>query len=233
MSERKAVILIVEDDADMARLNSRLLSRNGYEVFVAGSAVEARAIVRTATPDLFVVDVGLPDGSGLELCKEIRENSDAPLMFLTGRTSVADKISGLDSGGDYYLTKPYDKDEFIAVIQTLLRRVDTMQKRINESKIISKGTLTLKLDERKAFVRDMDARLSQKEFSLLLLLVQNDNKELTYEYLYESVWGAPMYNDSAALRQLISRMKKKLDEENAEDFSVVNEHGVGYTFMHF
>ena len=230
MSGCKPTVLLVEDDKDLARLNARLLKRQGYDVVVAYTAAEARAAVCDIPLDLFVLDIGLPDGNGLELCREFRDSSDAPLLFLTGRSGADDKISGLDSGGDYYLTKPYDKDEFIAIVRSLLRRAKQTQDKIAEATVICKGSLTLRLDERKAIVNDRDARLSQKEFSVLLMLVQSEGGELAYEHIYESVWGTSMHNDSSALRQLISRMKKKLDEENAVDFSILNEHGVGYTF---
>ena len=233
MDERKPSIMVVEDDTVMARLNSRLLKRQGYDVYVACTAVEARALIHSVKADLFVLDVGLPDGSGLELCKEFREESDAPVLFLTGRTGAVDKIAGLDSGGDYYLTKPYDKDEFIAVVRSLLRRAKQTEARIAEATIIDKGSLVLKLDERRVYVEGMDAGLSVKEFAVLLSLVQNENKEVPYDRLYESAWGSAMNNDSTSLRQLISRMKKKLDELNAPDYSIVNEHGVGYTFFTF
>ena len=230
MSEQNPIVLIVEDDADMARLNARLLRRQGYDASIAYTAEEARLLVREISPDLFVLDIGLPDGSGLDLCKIFRQDSDAPILFLTGKSGAEDKISGLDSGGDYYLTKPYDKDEFIAIVRSLLRRANQTREKIAEATSIAKGSLTLKLDEHKALVNGQDARLSSKEFSVLLLLVQNEDKELTYEYLYETVWGTAMYNDSTALRQQISRMKKKLDEDNAADFSILNEQGKGYTF---
>ena len=233
MVENKQIVLIIEDDADMARLNARLLIRRGYDVRIANTASEARALINEISPDLFVLDIGLPDGNGLDLCKEFREKSDAPLLFLTGRTGADDKISGLDSGGDYYLTKPYDTEEFIAIVRSLLRRANQTREKIAEATVITKGSLTLKLDERKAFVGGRDAQLSTKEFSVLLLLVQNEDKELKYEYLYEAVWGVPMLSDSSALRQQISRMKRKLDEENAADFSILNEQGKGYTFTMF
>ena len=230
MPEQPSSILIVEDDAELARLNARLLKRQGYEVLIASSAGEARDIVRDTAPDLFVMDIGLPDGDGFELCDEFRKISDAPLLFLTGRSGSEDRITGLNSGGDYYLTKPYDKDEFIAVVHSLLRRAKQTQDKIAEATVINKGSLVLKLDEQKAFINGKDAGLSSKEFSVLLLLVQNEEKELSYEQLYNSVWGTPMLGDSSALRQRISRIKKKICEEDATDFCILNDYGKGYTF---
>ncbi|MDR1070314.1 MAG: response regulator, partial [Gracilibacteraceae bacterium] len=126
------LILIVEDDEEMARLNGRLLTRKGYEVLLAFNAAEARARVREHRPDVFVLDVRLPDGDGFALCEEFRLESDAPVLFLTGKKAPGDKVEGLGSGGDYYLIKPYDRDEFVAVVQSLLRRAEQTRQKIAE-----------------------------------------------------------------------------------------------------
>jgi len=224
------LILIVEDDRELARLNARFLKRNGYEVIVAYNAAEARSLFYERNPNLFVLDIGLPDGDGLLLCEEFRKETNAPVLFLTGKTETGDKITGLRKGGDYYLTKPYDSNELLAVVQSLIRREEQTQKKISEVSVIRRGVLTLNIHERKVFVNERDAELTPKEFSVLLILVQNEDKELTYETIYENVWGTAMNNDSSALRQQISRLKKKLDEENTDSFAILNDHGKGYTF---
>ena len=226
----KPLILIIEDDEDMAKFNSRILTRQNYEVAIANTVADALGFISKNTPDLFVLDISLPDGNGLDLCRELRKGSDAPVLFLTGKTGTEDKISGLNAGGDYYLTKPYNVNEFVAAIQNLLRRAERMREKIAGVSAITKGSLTLKIDERKAYVNGLDVGLSSKEFSTLLLLVQNEGKELTCEQMYAAVWDAPMNDDSSALRKQISRVKKKLDEKNSSDFSIYNEHGKGYTF---
>ena len=225
------LILIVEDDVDMAQLNARLLKRQGFDALLAHTAAEARALFEANNADLCVLDVGLPDGDGHLLCKEFKLKSDAPILFLTGRSETKDKIEGLNTGVDYYLTKPYDSSEFIAVVKNLLRRSEFTRKKFDELKIIVKGSLTLKLDERKAYVHGRDAGLTQKEFAVLLILAQNENKEIASEHIYKSVWGNDMNNDPHPVRLHISRLKKKLDEENAKDFSIFTEYGKGYTFL--
>ena len=229
MDGHKPLILMVEDDEDMARFNSRLLTRNGYHTLTAKNVSEAKLIINENKPDLYVLDIGLPDGSGVELCKELRRESDAPVLFLTGRTGIKDKVAGLTSGGDYFLTKPYEKDEFLAVIKSLIRRAEHANKKISEVSVISRGPLTLRPTEGKAYVGERDAGLTKKEFAVLLLLVQNEDNEVSYEKIYENVWGSPMNNDSSSVRQQISRLKKKLGEENTDDFSIFNSHGKGYT----
>lgn len=230
MDEERLLILIVEDDAETARLNARMLTRRGYGVTTANSAAEARAAVRGNTPDLFVLDIILPDGDGLSLCREFRQNNDAPVIFLTGQKSTENKIAGLSGGGDYYLTKPYSIDEFLAVVERLLERTRRERKKVNEALSITRGSLTLQIPQRVAFINGRDVELTPKEFAVLLLLVQNEDMELPSGVIYEHVWRTPMNHDTGALRVQIARLKKKLDEENTDDFSIIYKQGKGYTF---
>lgn len=223
-------ILAVEDDADLAQLNARLLRRQGYEVHIAFGAAQARALAREKKPDLIILDIQLPDGNGLSLCEEFRKDTETAILFLTGMSDTNDKITGLETGGDYYLTKPYDINEFLTVVRNLLRRVEQTREKIAEASVISKGALTLRLNERKAFIGGRDAELTPKEFAILMILVQSEGNELPYDHLYEAVWGMPMNGNPTALRKQISRIKKKLGEDGAQDFAIFNEHGVGYTF---
>ena len=225
-----AIILTVEDDVDLALFNARLLTRQGYAVLIAHTAVEARALASEHDPDLLILDIQLPDGDGMALCADLRRGTDAPILFLSGISETSEKVTGLQTGGDYYLTKPCDKDEFLAVVNSLLRRVNLAHERVSRAVIIDKGSLTLNLDERRAFINGLDAELTQKEFAILALLVQNEDRELSYDLIYETVWGAQMNGNPTALRKQISRIKRKLNEDHAKDFAIFNQHGVGYTF---
>ena len=231
MSNHKPLILIVEDDEEMARLNGRLLKRKGYAVLLAANAAGARALARDNKPDLFILDVVLPDGDGFSLCKELQADNDAPVLFLTGKKELDDKLTGLGLGGDYYLTKPYENDEFLAVVCSLLRRESKNRKKIIEVTEIMRGGLTLQIPQSKAFVDGRDAELTPKEFAILLLLIQNEGRELSDRIIYESVWGTTMNNNSGALRKHISQIKKKLNEGNTDDFSILSHYGKGYAFI--
>lgn len=234
MTDHKPLILMVEDDEDTARLNARILRRKGYEVLLAFDCAQARALARDNTPDLFILDIELPDGDGLALCGEIRQNSDAPVLFLTGRKTPEDKIAGMTTGGDYYLTKPYNMDEFTAVTARLLQRLEETRSKLDQAvrevSEITRGPLTLKIPYSKALVNGRDADLSPKEFAVLLMLVQNEGKELSGEEIYTSIWGATMNSDKNAIRTHLSRLRKKLDEENTDGFSIVNLYGGRYVF---
>lgn len=234
MIERGPLILMVEDDEDTALLNSRMLKRKGYEVLLAASAAEARKLAQNNTPDLFILDIELPDGDGFTLCGEIRQNSDAPVLFLTGRKTTEDKVAGMSTGGDYYLTKPYNMDEFAAIAARLLQKAEEsrskLDKAVREATELTRGPLTLHIPQGRATVNGRNAELTSKEFAMLLLLMQNEGVELSGEAIYERVWGTPMNNDSAAIRMHISRLKKKLDEDNTDGFSILTEYGGGYKF---
>ena len=232
MGERKPLIMIVEDDKETARLNARMLGRRGYDVLAANSAAEARALLRNNTPDLFILDIVLPDGDGLSLCTEFRMENDAPILFLTGKKSTQDKIAGLSGGGDYYLTKPYSLDELIVVVERLLHRAQQTRQKLHEAAVIrTRGKITLQIPQRMALVSGRDAGLTSKEFAVLHLLMENEGEELPAEEIYEHVWNSPMHGNSGALRAQITRLKKKLDEENTKEFSIQYKHGKGYTFI--
>jgi len=232
---KRPLILIVEDDEETARLNMRMLKRRGYDVMTAYSAAEAREHVRKFRPDLFVLDIVLPDGNGISLCEEFRQVTDAPIVFLTGKKSTEDKVAGLGGGGDYYLTKPYSIDELIIVVERLLQRAQQTQQKLDEKlrevNTITRGPLTLNMAQRVAYLDGRDVELTPKEFAVLLLLVQNEGVELESRKIFEQVWNSPMKKDSGALRVQIARLKRKLDEENTDEFSILHMHGKGYTFI--
>ena len=234
MSEYKHLILMVEDDEDVALLNSRLLKRNGYEVLVAYSAFEALECLTGNNPDLFIIDVELPDGDGFDLCVEFRKVSDAPIMFLTGRKLPADRLQGMSLGGDYYITKPYDRNEFLGMVKVLLAKAglnrDKISKAVEEATVINRGRLTLDIRHGKAFVGGCDRELTQKEFAILLQLVQNEDREMSAKQLYEKVWNMPMNDNPAAIQKHILRIKKKLDIDNADDFTIITLYGKGFAF---
>ncbi len=225
MSERP-LILMVEDEDHVMRINSRMMTRRGYEVICAENFVKAWDVLQEKTPDLLILDIMLPDGNGFDLCKDFRKRSDNPVIFLTGKDEIEFKVDGLGMGGDYYLTKPYDLDELMAVSERLLKRhFDAKQK-----EIIAKGSLTLNLSKSQAEVNGQNVGLTAKEFALLLILVQNEGQELSHEELYEKVWGRTAGSDTRTVRFHITNLRKKLDADNAVDFNILSIYGKGYSF---
>lgn len=228
--DNKAAILIVEDEPDILNINARMLKRRGYDVITAENAEKCFDILSEYTPDLLILDIMLPDGSGYDICEKFRLKSDNPVIFLTGKTQVADKVEGLSRGGDYYLTKPYSFDELIAVAERLLSRHFKTKEKNARLDTVAKGALTLVLSKNKAYVNGKDASLTSKEFALLLILMKNENKIFSPDELYEAVWGVHPANDTRTVRFHIGNLKKKIDTENADGYDIVSVYGKGYSF---
>ena len=129
MNEKKSLILMVEDEEQVLNTNCRMLRRRGYDVRTAQTVSEACQQIEEQLPDLLILDIMLPDGNGLDICRHFRKKTMNPVLFLTGKSDIRDKVEGLQQGGDYYLTKPYNFDEFLAVIQMLLERQKRMEKK--------------------------------------------------------------------------------------------------------
>jgi DNA-binding response OmpR family regulator len=188
------LILLVEDNEQILHGNELMLKRRGYETMTAMTLSEARERMVEKAPDAIVLDIMLPDGSGLDFIRELRKTSDVPVLLLTGLTTPQDIVRGLEDGGDDYLTKPYDFAVLIARIEALLRRAG----RVPGS--ITKGSLRLDLSAGQAFLNGKDMLLAQKEFLLLLAFVQNEGETMSADYLYEKIWGQPMNQGSTAVR---------------------------------
>jgi len=233
MNDIKPLILIVEDNEVIAKLLEKLFKRKGYRTSVAYTVEQAWASIEKNMPDLCVLDVELPDGDGFSLCSALQDkHSEEAIscLFLTGRTLTADKVDGLNAGGDYYLTKPYDNNELIAVVQRLLSRREQMRKKVANVSEIKEGPLKINIDKKKAYIEGRDAGLTSKEFELLVYLVRNKNKDLTAEKIYENVWNTPMNHNTGTVRTHIYNLRKKLREEDTDEFAILFENRKGYMF---
>ena len=229
MSDRPT-ILIVEDEKAVLMVNARMFARRGYDVRTAQSCAAAYAELNTLTPDLLILDIMLPDGSGYDICAAFRAGCDHPVIFLTGKGEVSDKVRGLGQGGDYYLTKPYNPDELLAVTDRLLKRhLQTVQKHGQLARIV-RGSLTLDPANGRALVGGEDAGLTAKEFALLLLLVRNEDRAVSPHELYETVWGMSAADDTRTVRFHIANLRKKLNAEHSHDYDIVSVYGKGYMF---
>jgi DNA-binding response OmpR family regulator len=217
-------VLLVEDNLKLLSLNSRVLKNAGHRTLTAKNLAEARAHLKTAAPDAVVLDIMLPDGSGLDFLSEIRELCDAPVLFLTAKTEKEDKLAGLRAGGNDYITKPYDIDELRERVAAFLRLVRDTRKPPDR---IAFGSLALDLISNRAFTDGRDLLLTQKEFALLLLFAQNENRTVNTKDLYEKIWGSAANNDVRAVKQQLSNLRGKL---RGSGCTVVAVRGEGYRF---
>ena len=214
-------ILLVEDNEQIMRGNERMLTRRGYEVISALTLSEARSAIEAQMPDLFVLDIMLPDGSGLDFMAELRRHSQVPVLLLTGLTTTDDIVRGLSQGGDDYLAKPYDFGVLLARVEALLRRAENVPEKL------VRGRLCLDVTADVATLDGANLLLSQKEFALLLIFVQNEKRFISAEYLYEKVWKQPMSGNSNTLKTMINRLREKI---KSCGYRIEWSRGEGYCF---
>lgn len=207
MKRRSLIILLVEDNPHIMKINATALKMRGYEVLCAETLAKSRVLLSHHNVALIVLDVMLSDGNGLAFCEELRREQTLPILFLSALGENSDVVAGLRAGGDDYLAKPYDLEVLIARIEARLRGLIPAETRLHF------GALELDTLSSTAYLDGTDMLLTQKEFSLLLLLVRNKNKLLRKDALYQQVWRQPLGNDSRVLWTTVSRLKKKLQTE--------------------
>jgi DNA-binding response OmpR family regulator len=215
-------ILLVEDDEDIVDVLRRTLRAEGYEVRSAGDGQEALDVFPEFAPDLLVLDLGLPGMDGMEVCDRVRETSEVPILMLTARTDAEDRVTGLDSGADDYLTKPFDRAELLARIRALLRRTPP-----RGSAMLTVGDLRLNPDLQEAIRGDREIELTKREFELLEYLMRNQRLVISRERLLEEVWGYDPLDETNTIDVFISNLRRKL-EEGGEPRILHTKRGAGY-----
>jgi len=215
-------ILLVEDNPDIMKINRSALAMRGCRVLEAETVEQGRELMEKENPDLIILDILLPDGNGLDFCEELRKDNNVPILFLSALGGNQDIVNGLIKGGDDYLPKPYDLDVLLARVEALLRRAGR-----KPEAVITVGALTLDTVSQRVTLNGEDIVLAQKEFALLLLFTQNEDKIMSAEYIYKNAWGQPMAGDKNAVRMAISRLRGKI-EPSGYDISAIR--GKGYIF---
>ena len=217
-----STILLVEDNPHIMKINAEALTMYGYEVLRAATAAECRNAMRWHPVDLVVLDIMLPDGNGVELCRELKESYHVPILFLSALGDNRDVVEGLRAGGDDYLAKPYDLEVLAARIDARLR-----QERA-KSRYVSYGNLRLDTLSCCGYLGDTDLLLTQKEFAVLLLLVHNAEESVSKQKVLREVWNTETEDDNRALWTLISRLRRKLNSERSR-IEISSKRGDGYT----
>jgi two-component system KDP operon response regulator KdpE len=225
---RPARVLLVDDEVSIQRALTPLLRSRGYEVAVAGTGEDALRLVRSHPPDLIVLDLGLPDIDGVDLCRRIRLESVVPIIVLTARGSEPDKVAALDIGADDYVTKPFGPEELLARIRVALRRVFTSDEAPGGR--LQVADLTLDYDRHRVTRGSEELRLTPKEFDLLELLMRNAGRVLTHRTILKAVWGPNAVNQPEHLWVLVAQLRKKLESDPAHPRYLVSEPWVGYRF---
>ena len=216
-------ILIVEDETSIASFVSAYLTNAGYSVRSASTAQSALVELAAGSPSLVVLDLNLPDGDGVELCRRIRKGSDVPILMLTARDEDVDKIIGLEVGADDYMTKPFNPRELVARVKSVLRR-SAPERRKGETAELRHGDLAINAGKREVYVGDEEIRLAPKEFDLLWELLDHRGIVLTRDQLLERVWGYTFAGDTRTVDVHVRQIRRKLGEASP----IVTVWGVGY-----
>jgi two-component system, OmpR family, response regulator MprA len=215
-------VLVVEDDAAIADVLRRTLRQEGHEVRSAEDGVEALELAESFVPDLVILDLGLPKLDGVEVCRRLRAESDAPILILTARTDTDDRVEGLDSGADDYLVKPFERKELLARMRALLRRRPP-----RGTASLAVADLRLNPDTREVHRGDRPVELTNREFELLEYLMRNERLVVSRERLLEEVWGYDPMAMTNTIDVFISNLRRKL-EAGGEPRVLHTKRGAGY-----
>jgi two-component system, OmpR family, response regulator MprA len=219
MKER---ILIIEDDEAILKVLRRVLTYEGYQVDTAIEGQSGLNMVRDVIPDLIVLDWMLPGMDGLEVCRRLRTTGSIPILMLTAKDTIQDRVQGLDAGADDYLVKPFELDELLARIRALLRRTQT-----DRAQVLTFADLSLDISTRQASRKGRTISLTAKEYELLELFLRHPRQVLTREMIFDRVWGYDFGGESNVLDVYIRYLRQKL-EEHAEIRLLHTVRGVGY-----
>lgn len=220
----KKKILIVEDEQKIARFLELELKYEGYDVDIANNGREGFEKGKSPDVDLIILDLMLPGLSGIEVCRRLRQTSDVPIIMLTAKDDISDKVTGLDIGADDYMTKPFAVEELLARIRVLLKR---KYHKTNEQDILKIGKLTLCKNNYKVEFDNENIELTKKEFELLEYLMKNKNIVISREKILDNVWGYDYYGDTNIIDVYIRYLRSKIDQKY--NISLIETvRGVGY-----
>jgi two-component system KDP operon response regulator KdpE len=229
MTTPSSRILLVDDEVSIQGAVGPLLRSRGYEVDIAGTGTQALEIFARRKPALIVLDLGLPDIEGTEVCRRVRATSQVPIIVLSARGAEADKVHALDLGADDYVTKPFGPEELLARIRVALRRMST--ENAVDTGVFRVGALTIDYDRRRVVRDDIEIRLTPKEFDLLSLLVRNHDRVLTHRAILKEVWGPNAVEQPEHLWTLVAQLRKKIESDPSQPKYLVSEPWVGYRFV--
>jgi two-component system, OmpR family, response regulator RegX3 len=230
MAAGRRTVLMVEDEVSITEPLREALEREGFDTELAPTASEALEVTERVSPDLVLLDVMLPDGSGFEVCRALRERSRVPIIMLTARGEETDRIVGLELGADDYIVKPFSAREVAARIRAVLRRVDEPPKATKPTGPLEAGELTLDPARRSATLAGKELDLTRREFELLQLLLSEAGTVITRERLIDEVWDTNWFGSTKTLDVHVSSLRRKLGDDSADPRFIHTVRGVGFRF---
>ena len=225
-------VLVIDDAPDLVEVVRLCFELRWPDATVlsAGDGASGLELVKAESPDVIILDIGLPDMDGYEVCREIRHWSDVPIIMLTVKSEDTDIVKGLELGADDYITKPFSHIELLARVQAVLRRVQMLPLESGEQPFTS-GDLRVDFAAREVGVRGVPVKLTPIEYNLLYHLIKNTGRVLTHASLLGTVWGPEYFNAADYLRVHIQHLRQKLEEDPQDPKMIITERGVGYKFV--
>ena len=224
---RKPVILVVDDEMQILRVMRTTLPLHGFEVRTAPGGKEALDEIKKDMPDLIILDLAMPEMTGLDVCYSIREFSSVPIVVLSAIGNENDKVTALDLGADDYVTKPFVMNELLARVRAVLRRSEAT----SSATVLTAGDLTMDLNTRQVLVGGREVKLTPKEFGVLRYLVGNAGKVITHRALLLAVWGSESSEQTEYLRVFINQLRRKLEPDPQHPQHILTEPWIGYRFV--
>lgn len=231
MSNNKYKILVIEDEANIRNFMETVLESNNYQMICAGSCAMGKTMFLSHTPDLVILDLGLPDEDGLVFLEFVRRDSPVPVIVLSARTDEQDKVTALDMGANDYITKPFGTAELLARVRAALRNCRLSTQTDTLGHLFTLGDLEINYDQRCVTLSGENISLTQTEYNILAYLSEHTGKVLTYTAIIKAIWG---YQDTGSIKRLqvnMANIRKKLHIKPGDNRYIVNELGIGYRML--
>lgn len=226
----EATVMVVEDEEGIRELIQLFLMKKGYRVIEAEDGYGAMDLLAKEKPDLILLDIEMPGMNGLEVCEQIRMQTNLPILFVSYRKELSYKLQGLEAGGDDYITKPFDFHELEARIRAILRRNGWTNGEQPTLAMLEFGNMQIHIDARELYIDKKPVQLYHKEFQLLLLLSQSPNRVWTAEQIYDRIWGYYSGGEIQTVKVHISNLRKKIERDPANPVHIRTVRGFGYKF---
>lgn len=223
-------VLVIDDERSIRTLISTVLCSEGFDVITAATVAEAHILTSSHCPDVIILDLGLPDGDGMEVLRELRTWSNTPVIVVSARTAEVDKVRALDMGADDYVEKPFGTGELLARVRAAIRHTRTSLANPEIAKLgkFRSGDLVIDYDKHIVKVNDVDVHLTPQEFRVIALLAKHAGKILTYDFIAKEIWGPYTKRSNQILRVHMANVRRKIEKNPALPECIITEIGVGY-----
>ncbi|MBN9615315.1 MAG: response regulator transcription factor [Acidobacteriales bacterium] len=233
VSMKRRKVLVVDDESSITRTLRASFLANGYDVRTAQDGISGLQVLEDWGPELIITDLAMPEMDGIELCRRVRAFSSIPIILLSVQEDITSKIAALDAGADDYVTKPFSIDELLARVRTALRRLDLIQTFAMpavDQKMLDIGDFSVNLLTRQVMIRDVEVRLTPREYELLVFFLRNADRVLTHSFVIKSVWGAHTTHQPEYLRVVVAALRKKIEPDPNHPRYLLTDPWVGYRF---